>query len=338
MVIIIAVIASLLGVTLASIAGFMLWMIRRSKQMPWQAWSPALPTSQQQLMLQHMKLAADNSDDSSSEHACFSGMMDAADLNIHGPELGEGASGKVLRASLHGIMPVAVKIISQDTAQKWLRVVDEIRIMKEKPCPYLVQYLGACIKDSKLMIVMELMYSSLACAIMSGHTADSTFLWHRLGKSVALEVALSLHHLHCQSEPIVHRDLKAANVLIDVSGHAKLGDVGLARILQLPSICETERNSIAGTWTHMAPEALRGQAARRSSDIWAFGMLLLEIVIHVVPARRGEITLSDIRDLPEGACPLALKSLIRDCLQDKPSRRPSSLRLTSVLTTLAHGV
>lgn len=46
----------------------------------------------------------------------------------------------------------------------------------------------------------------------------------------------------------------AANVLIDVSGHAKLGDVGLARILQLPSICETERNSIAGTWTHMAPE------------------------------------------------------------------------------------
>lgn len=53
---------------------------------------------------------------------------------------------QVLRASLHGIMPVAVKIISQDTAQKWLRVVDEIRIMKEKPCPYLVQYLGACIK------------------------------------------------------------------------------------------------------------------------------------------------------------------------------------------------
>lgn len=82
------------------------------------------------------------------------------------------------------------------------------------------------------MIVMELMYSSLACAIMSGHTADSTFLWHRLGKSVALEVALGLHHLHCQSEPIVHRDLKAGK------SAAKRYAVAIAMYMQMaPEHC-----------------------------------------------------------------------------------------------------
>lgn len=161
-----------------------------------------------------------------------------------------------------------------------------------------------------------------------------------------LQVVQALEHAH--SRGIVHRDLKAANVVVGADGCAKLLDFGLAR--RLPGTLATasgstiDHGALAGTLSHMAPEVLLGRDADARADIWALGVLLYQMAAGRLPFR-GEtpfatsqaILLDPAPPLP-GHVPLALRMIIDGCLAKDPAERyQSAADVRRALEALHHG-
>src|SRR5439155_7299655 len=147
------------------------------------------------------------------------------------------------------------------------------------------------------------------------------------------QLADALAHAHDRG--IVHRDLKAANVMITRDGRAKVLDFGLARRLAADAMADattaftapgSEPATIAGTLPYMAPEQLRGQTADERSDVWALGVVLYEMAAGARPfggATVYEISsaiMNDAPSMPPRVQP-ALQAVIARCLERDPGRR-----------------
>jgi len=104
---------------------------------------------------------------------------------------------------------------------------------------------------------------------------------------IASEIASALHFLHtAKPEPVVHRDLKPANILLDHNFVSKIGDVGLARLVPPTVSCSvTEYNNtvVVGTFFYMDPEYVRTGTLRPASDLYAFGIILLQLLTGKTP-------------------------------------------------------
>lgn len=148
-----------------------------------------------------------------------------------------------------------------------------------------------------------------------------------------LEISGALTHSH--ERGIVHRDLKLANVVITVDGHAKVLDFGLAKRLSSGPLDEgapsqdslAQEGAIAGTLQYMAPEALRGEFVDARTDIWALGVVLYEMAAGTPPFQGRtpyELTSAILSEppgtLPTGV-PASLQSVIQRCLAKKPAQR-----------------
>jgi tetratricopeptide (TPR) repeat protein/predicted Ser/Thr protein kinase len=164
-----------------------------------------------------------------------------------------------------------------------------------------------------------------------------------------IEAADALAHAH--ERGIVHRDLKAANIIIASSGRLKIVDFGLARGAQaLPSDATilstlTEPGAVAGTPYAMAPEQVRGLAGDARTDIWAFGVLLYEMLAGAKPfggQTVGELFSCVLRDPPKplpGGVPDRLRDVVQTCLAKDPARRhqrAADIRL--LIETIAAGL
>lgn len=160
-----------------------------------------------------------------------------------------------------------------------------------------------------------------------------------------MQIADALDHAHQQG--IVHRDLKSANVVIDLTGKAVVLDFGLAR--RLPSLHEldtrdvtlTNRNVLAGTLSHMAPEVLRNAPADVRSDVWALGVLLFELVTGELPFREptfietGAAILGRPPRTPRVTVPLAWRPVIEGCLvKDRAARFQSARAVRDALDAI----
>jgi predicted Ser/Thr protein kinase len=147
---------------------------------------------------------------------------------------------------------------------------------------------------------------------------------------IARQVAAALEAAHNRS--IVHRDLKPENVMIDGEGRARILDFGIARIMGADDRVQrlTEPGSAVGTPAYMAPEQLQGDAVDRRADIFAFGILLYELVTGVHPFQGPTRTATQARILTATAAPLAryrgpvpapLQRVVSRCLQKAPDGR-----------------
>ena len=149
---------------------------------------------------------------------------------------------------------------------------------------------------------------------------------------IADQIALALEAAH--EKGIIHRDLKPANIKITPEGVVKVLDFGLARIAadsvdqgNSPTLLEmpTEAGTILGTAGYMAPEQARGKKADKRADIWAFGVVLYEIVTgkRLFPgATAGEILAGVLKDEPDlSAVPVKVRRLIQSCLEKEPKNR-----------------
>jgi serine/threonine protein kinase len=154
-----------------------------------------------------------------------------------------------------------------------------------------------------------------------------------LALSYAIQITRGLEHAHAHG--IIHRDLKASNVMITLEGQAKLLDFGLARRLD-PGVIESmsqsrrslaEMGNIAGTLSYMAPEVLRGKTAGPSSDLWSLGALVHEMVSAHLPFEGEtpfELTMAIMVEAPEplpATVPESIRALVTKCLQKEPQNR-----------------
>ncbi|KAF8369898.1 hypothetical protein HHK36_032064 [Tetracentron sinense] len=189
--------------------------------------------------------------------------------------LGFGGFGKVYR----GILPdsktqVAVKRISHESKQGLREFVSEIASIGRLRHRHLVQLQGWCRRRGDLLLVYDFMPNGSLDKFLFDEP-KSILSWEQRFKIIK-GVASGLLYLHEEWEQIViHRDIKASNVLLDGELNGRLGDFGLARLYEHGSNPSTTR--VVGTLGYLAPELTRTGKATASSDVFAFGALLLEV-------------------------------------------------------------
>ncbi|KAF8027408.1 hypothetical protein BT93_E0341 [Corymbia citriodora subsp. variegata] len=246
------------------------------------------------------------------------------DLQL-GEEIGQGSYAVVYQGLWKG-SDVAIKVYvgneySENTLQDYKK---EIKIMKRLRHPNVLLFMGAVYSKERPAIVTEFMpRGSLFKTLHKNNQVLDTR--HRL--RMALDVARGMNYLHHRNPPIVHRDLKSSNLLVDKNWTVKVGDFGLSRLKNATLLTA---KSGRGTPQWMAPEVLRNEPSDEKSDVYSFGVILWELMTESIPWNNlnslqvvGVVGFMDRRlDVPEGIDP-EMASLIHDCWQSDPNKRPS---------------
>ncbi|TYG47606.1 hypothetical protein ES288_D11G353000v1 [Gossypium darwinii] len=192
-------------------------------------------------------------------------------------KIGEGGFGPVYKGTLPDGTVIAVKQLSARSKQGNREFVTEIGIISALQHPHLVKLYGCCIEGNQLMLIYEyLENNSLARALFGPQESQLTLDWPTRMK-IYIGIARGLAYLHEESRlKIVHRDIKATNVLLDKNLNPKISDFGLAKLDEEDNTHISTR--IAGTYGYMAPEyALHGHLTEKA-DVYSFGIVALEIV------------------------------------------------------------
>lgn len=194
-----------------------------------------------------------------------------------GNKLGQGSFGCVYLGRLKNGQKVAIKVLSSESKQGTKEFLNELSVISSITHHNLVKLHGCCIDGGQKMLVYNyLENNSLAKTLFGNSNSSIRFDW-RTRVKICIGVAEGLAYLHEQIRPhIVHRDIKASNILLDKDLNPKISDFGLAKLF--PGNMTHISTRVAGTLGYLAPEyAIRGQLTKKA-DVYSFGVLLLEIV------------------------------------------------------------
>jgi serine/threonine protein kinase len=199
--------------------------------------------------------------------------------------LGAGGFGKVHK----GVLPVsklevAVKKVSHESRQGMKEFITEVVSIGRLRHRYLVQLLGYCRRKDELILVYEYMPNGSLDKYLHCEEYKPTLGWtQRFG--IVKGIACGLFYLHENWEKVViHRDIKASNVLLDGEMNGRLGDFGLARLYDHGTDLQTTH--VVGTLGYLAPELLRSGKASPLTDVFAFGTFLLEVACGQRPIKQ----------------------------------------------------
>ncbi|XXG55834.1 hypothetical protein AAC387_Pa03g3409 [Persea americana] len=189
-------------------------------------------------------------------------------------KLGEGGFGGVYKGFLSEVnLDVAVKRVSRDSKQGRKEYVSEVKTISRLRHRNLVQLFGWFHEHGDFLLVYEFMPNgSLDSHLFHG----KRLLEWAVRYKIAMGLASALLYLHEEWEQcVVHRDIKSSNVMLDSNFNAKLGDFGLARLVDHENGLQT--TVLAGTMGYLAPECITTGKASKESDVYSFGIVALEI-------------------------------------------------------------
>jgi serine/threonine-protein kinase PBS1 len=263
--------------------------------------------------------------------------------------LGEGGFGRVYRGRLEGSdQVVAVKQLDREGVQGNHEFVVEVLMLSQLHHPNLVNLVGYCADGQQRLLVYEYM----ALGSLAGQLQASSLSWETRMR-VALGAARGLEYLHeTANPPVIYRDLKSSNVLLDDALRPKLSDFGLAKLGPVGD----RSPRVMGTVGYCAPEYVRAGTLTVKTDVYSFGVLLLELVTgrRAVDSTRppseqllvawARPMLSDGKRYRELADPLLqgefperdlnqAVAMAAMCLQDEASSRPF---MSDAAVTLAY--
>ncbi|RZR95109.1 hypothetical protein BHM03_00023909, partial [Ensete ventricosum] len=197
-------------------------------------------------------------------------------FSVHS-KLGEGGFGPVYKGNLGGEQEIAVKRLSKTSVQGLDEFKNEVLLIAKLQHRNLVRLLGCCIQDGERMLIYEYMPNRSLDAILFDKAKAGLLDWRRR-YNIIVGIARGLLYLHQDSRfRIIHRDMKAGNILLDKDMCPKISDFGMARIFGGD---ETEANTrrVVGTYGYMSPEYAMDGVFSVKSDVFSFGVLVLEIV------------------------------------------------------------
>ncbi|KAH9779296.1 putative leucine-rich repeat receptor-like serine/threonine-protein kinase [Citrus sinensis] len=192
-------------------------------------------------------------------------------------KIGEGGFGPVYKGHMADGTVVAVKQLSSKSKQGNREFVNEIGMISALQHPNLVKLHGCCIEGNQLLLIYEYMENNSLARALFGPEAHRLKLDWPTRHRICVGIARGLAYLHEESRlKIVHRDIKATNVLLDKDLNPKISDFGLAKLDEEDNTHISTR--VAGTFGYMAPEyAMRGYLTDKA-DVYSFGIVALEIV------------------------------------------------------------
>ncbi|OQR81967.1 kinase [Thraustotheca clavata] len=268
--------------------------------------------------------------------------LELADLQVVSTKpLASGAYGEVW-LGLYGAEQVAIKRVKDRRPASVQKFIDEIMLMSQMESDYVVAFVGA---SWRRPIEMECVVEYMDLGDLRNYLANTPpakYSWIDKYASI-LSIVRGLIYLHTFNPPIIHRDLKSRNVLLDSKKGTKLTDFGASR-----EVSDANMTNGIGTYQWMAPEVIGGTEYSIAADIYSFGIILSEFCTHQIPysdmrhPKTGRVlnqqfVLSEVRDgkihptfeglnVPSWVAEVGLQ-----CLLLNPADRPTALQLSSIL-------
>ncbi|KAK1368529.1 Receptor-like serine/threonine-protein kinase [Heracleum sosnowskyi] len=207
----------------------------------------------------------------------FKRIVNATDNFSQDNKLGEGGFGPVYKGMLTDGQEIAVKRLSKNSGQGLDEFINEVSCIAQLQHRNLVTLLGCCTEKGERILIYEYLANKSLDSFIFDDEIGNSIDWLERYK-IIIGIARGLLYLHQDSKlRIIHRDLKASNILLDHEMNPKISDFGMARCFK-GSQTAAKTSRIVGTFGYMAPEyAIDGQFSVKS-DVYSFGVLLIEIV------------------------------------------------------------
>uniref|UniRef100_A0ACD5UWA6 Uncharacterized protein n=1 Tax=Avena sativa TaxID=4498 RepID=A0ACD5UWA6_AVESA len=232
--------------------------------------------NQKNLTIRHLSRSSEFEGDTDFPFVSFEDILSATNFFADSHLLGRGGFGKVYKGTFESGDEVAVKRLSQGSVQGMVEFKNVVLIAKLQH-KNLVRLLGCCIHEDEKLLIYEYLPNRSLDAFIFDEGRKHVLDWSTRFKIIK-GIARGLLYLHQDSRlTIIHRDLKAGNILLDTEMTPKISDFGLARIF---GANQNQANTIrvVGTYGYMSPEYVMRGAFSVKSDTYSFGVLLLEIV------------------------------------------------------------
>ncbi|XP_059456160.1 G-type lectin S-receptor-like serine/threonine-protein kinase At4g27290 isoform X1 [Corylus avellana] len=281
-------------------------------------------------------------------------IANATDNFSNNKKLGEGGFGPVYKGKLADGRDIAVKRLSKNSKQGLNELKNEVILIAKLQHRNLVKLLGCCIQENENMLIYEYMPNKSLDFFIFDQAKSKLLDWHKR-INIIRGIAKGLLYLHEDSRlRIIHRDLKASNILLDNNMNPKISDFGLAKSFGGDQI-DSKTNRIIGSYGYMSPEyAVHGQYSIKS-DVFSFGVVVLEILSgkknkefchpdhHVnLLGHAWNLWIEDkpmelIDELVGNSC--TLSSVLRHihvgllCVQQRPEDRPNMSSVVQMLTS-----
>ncbi|XP_025012640.2 protein kinase STUNTED isoform X2 [Ricinus communis] len=195
--------------------------------------------------------------------------------------IGEGGCSYVYKGSLRWGKLVAVKVLKH-YKEAWSDFSLEVDIVSSLKHKHITHLIGVCIEDYHLILVYNFLSKGSLEESLQGHTEKSILPW-KMRFKVAIAVAEALDYLHNEcSRPVIHRDVKSSNILLSSEFQPQLSDFGLAAWGPKDSAYMIS-NDVVGTFGYIAPEYFMNGRVSDKTDIYSFGIVLLELLTGKKP-------------------------------------------------------
>ncbi|XP_029128277.1 probable leucine-rich repeat receptor-like protein kinase At5g49770 isoform X3 [Cajanus cajan] len=209
-------------------------------------------------------------------------------------DIGSGGYGKVYRGTLPCGKVVAIKRAQKESKQGGPEFKAEIELLSRVHHKNLVSLVGFCFEREEQMLVYEFVQNGALKDALTGKSGIILSWTRRL--KVALGAARGLAYLHEHADPpIIHRDIKSNNILLDENYTAKVADFGLSK-----SILDDEKDHVTtqvkGTMGYLDPDYYTSQQLTEKSDVYSFGVLMLELITARKPIERGKYIVKVVRN------------------------------------------